>query len=178
MPIYEFDFGLIFWQTVIFLGVLLILYWYAWPQILSVIQRREEDINQALQEAQEARQFVERLQERSHKILDQANSKRGKILQEALEMEQEILKKAQQRADKSAQKILEETQCALEGEKQAALKAFKGHVVDLTVQAAGQLLRRELKHKEGQERFLKELIDELDVTTDTHAGSGLCTRTL
>ncbi|MDX1720567.1 MAG: F0F1 ATP synthase subunit B, partial [Salegentibacter mishustinae] len=47
--------GLIFWQTIVFLVLMLILAKFAWKPILGAVRTREESINEALASAEDAR---------------------------------------------------------------------------------------------------------------------------
>jgi F-type H+-transporting ATPase subunit b len=57
------DFGLIFWQTVTLLFVLLVLGKFAWRPILNAIQDREANVEAALQAAEVARNSPRRTDE-------------------------------------------------------------------------------------------------------------------
>ena len=53
--------SLLFWNTLIFLILLYILAKYAWKPILSAVKTREENINKALESAEEAKKQMQNL---------------------------------------------------------------------------------------------------------------------
>ena len=53
--------GLIFWQTIVFLVLMLILAKFAWKPILGAVRTREESINEALASAEDARKEMQNL---------------------------------------------------------------------------------------------------------------------
>ena len=58
----EFSLGLFFWQSLIFIGLLLLLRKFAWKPILNAVNEREASIKNALDSAEEARTQLENLQ--------------------------------------------------------------------------------------------------------------------
>jgi F-type H+-transporting ATPase subunit b len=59
--IYQFEFGLFFWQILIFVGLILLLKKFAWKPILDAVNDREQGIKDALLSAENARQEMENL---------------------------------------------------------------------------------------------------------------------
>jgi F-type H+-transporting ATPase subunit b len=53
--------GLIFWSTLIFIFLLIVLKKYAWKPILNAVKSREERIKGALESAEEVREEMARL---------------------------------------------------------------------------------------------------------------------
>ncbi|MCK4562224.1 MAG: F0F1 ATP synthase subunit B, partial [Flavobacteriaceae bacterium] len=72
----EFSFGLFIWQTVLFLALLLLLKKYAWGPILKAVNEREEGIQNALDEADKARQEMLNLKSSNEQILKEARAER------------------------------------------------------------------------------------------------------
>ena len=52
----DFSFGLFIWQTLIFVGLILLLKKFAWKPILDAVNEREEGIKEALLSAKNAKQ--------------------------------------------------------------------------------------------------------------------------
>ena len=68
----EFSLGLFFWQSLIFIGLLLLLRKFAWKPILNAVNEREASIKNALDSAQEARTQLENLQSENQRLLKEA----------------------------------------------------------------------------------------------------------
>ena len=89
--------GLIFWTTVVFTMLVLLLKKFAWKPILSAVDERNKSIKNSLQEAEKARNEMSELTANNEKILAQAKLDRDVILKEAREMKNDIIAKARSR---------------------------------------------------------------------------------
>ena len=154
------DFGLIFWQTVTLLVVLLVLGKFAWKPILNAIQEREEDIEAALQAAEVARKMVAQVQEDKEALLKTAHAERTRIIEEAMATQQAIIDEAKVEAERTSRKMIEQTRALLAREQEAALGVMQNIVATLSVQIAEKLLQNELKERHTQEALMQQLIQE------------------
>jgi F-type H+-transporting ATPase subunit b len=66
--------GLIFWMTLAFGVVLWILAKFAWKPIMKSIHEREKSIDNALEQAEEARQEMRNLQANSEEMIRQTKN--------------------------------------------------------------------------------------------------------
>ena len=82
--------GLVFWATVCFLIVLVILGKFAWKPILNAISEREKSIESALSMAEAAKEEMARLTSENDELLKQARIERDQILTEAKQMKDMI----------------------------------------------------------------------------------------
>ena len=57
----EFSFGLFFWQSLIFIGLIFLLKKYAWKPILNAVDERDNSIKKAISSAENARKEMEAL---------------------------------------------------------------------------------------------------------------------
>jgi F-type H+-transporting ATPase subunit b len=154
------DFGLIFWQTVILLVVLLILGKFAWKPILNAIQEREENVETALQAAEVARRMVAQAQIDKEMLLRTAHTERTKIIELATETQHVIINEAKIEAEKVSKKMIEKTRVLLAEEQEAALEGMKNIVATLSVQIAEKLLQAQLEQRHTQEKLVHRLIEE------------------
>jgi F-type H+-transporting ATPase subunit b len=154
------EFGLIFWQTVTLLVVLLLLGKFAWRPILNAIQEREGNIEAALQAAEAAKELVVQVQADKEALLKTAHTERARIIEEAMAAKRVIIEEAKVAAQKESKKIIEQTHALLEKEQEAALRILKNKVVTLSVQIAETLLQNELQQQKTQETLVQRLIKE------------------
>jgi F-type H+-transporting ATPase subunit b len=154
------DFGLIFWQTVILLVVLLILGKFAWKPILNAIQEREENVETALQAAEVARRMVAQAQIDKEMLLRTAHKERTEIIELATETQHVIINEAKIEAEKVSKKMIEKTRVLLAEEQEAALEGMKNIVATLSVQIAEKLLQAQLEQRHTQEKLVHRLIEE------------------
>ena len=85
------DPGLVFWTTISFIILLVILKKYAWAPILDALQVRSETIEQSLQAAERAKAEVENLVKVRQKMMDDARNERDELLKETRELKDKIL---------------------------------------------------------------------------------------
>ena len=78
--------GLVFWTTIIFLTLLIVLGKVAWKPINNAIKKRSQSIEDALNQAEIAREEMKKLQADNEKIMDEARAERDKMLKEAREI--------------------------------------------------------------------------------------------
>jgi len=74
------DFGLVFWTTITFLLLVWVLGKFAWKPILQSIEKRNEEIAQALATAEKIKQEMAQMQVEKEKLLEQAQLNEIKLL--------------------------------------------------------------------------------------------------
>lgn len=155
--------GLLFWTTVIFLLFWFLMAKFAFKPIGNALKQREQDIQNALDEAKKAREEMNHVQAENEKLLAQAREERSAILKEAKEAKDEIIAEAKERAAAEYKRKLESAIQDIENQKQAALVALKNQAGQMAVDIAEKLLGRELSNKAEQEAFAKTLADNINL---------------
>ncbi|UCH12994.1 MAG: F0F1 ATP synthase subunit B [Bacteroidales bacterium] len=154
------DFGTIFWTTIAFLIVLLILKKFAWRPILTFLKEREFSIENALQAADKARKEMSRLQIDNEKIIEKAKNESDKILRDAKDAKLAIIEEATEQAIKESNKLIAEARTSIRNEKMNAMKEIKNQVTVLSIEIAGKILHKKLSiDKEHQDLIEKSLRD-------------------
>ena len=152
--------GLIFWTTVVFTLLVLLLKKFAWKPILSAVDERNKSIKDSLAQAEKARSEVSELTANNEKIIAQAKVDRDLILKEARDMKNEIISEAKEKANKEAEKLISTAKEQILNEKMKAITELKNHVADLSIEMAEKILSSELsdvaKQKELVSKALKE----------------------
>lgn len=154
----QFELGLFFWQSLIFIGVILLLRKYAWKPILNAVDTREEGIRSALQSAETARQEMLNLQQKNQDALKEARAERDAMLKEAREIKEKMIADAKHEADTAAQKMIEQAKTAINAEKNAAMAELKMQVSGLSLDIAEKLLKEELSNKDSQMRLVDRML--------------------
>ena len=155
------SFGLLFWQSLIFLAVLFVLGKYAWNPILKALKTREASIRDALNIAEKARRDVQLLQDENQRLLAETRMERDKILREAGQMALDIKEKAKEEAAQSAHRIVEDARAGIRLEKEQALKEIKQQVAELSLLVSEKLLRKNLASDKAQKDLITTYINEL-----------------
>jgi F-type H+-transporting ATPase subunit b len=152
--------GLIFWTTVVFTLLVLLLKKFAWKPILSAVDERNKSIKDSLAQAEKARSEMSELTANNEKIIVQAKVDRDIILKEARDMKNEIISEAKDKANKEAEKLVSTAKEQILNEKMKAITELKNHVADLSIEMAEKILSSELsdvaKQKELVSKALKE----------------------
>lgn len=156
-------FGLVFWQTVVFLGLVFILSRYAWKPMLNAVKEREASIEASLSAAEEAKDEMAKLQANNEKLLEDARLERDKILKEALNAANNIQAEAKEDASKISGKMIEDAKAVINTEKQAALTEMTNHVAALSMEIAEHLLRQNLSDEDKQKELVNQYIKELNI---------------
>ena len=155
--------GLIFWQVVVFLLLVLILGKMAWRPILRSIKEREQTIQEALDTAEKARHEMAQLKSDNEKLLHEARDERERILREAREISNRIREEAEHEAKKQAEKIIEDARAAINIEKQAAMKEVRVQVAMFSLEVAEKLMRKNLSGDKAQKELVEAYVKDLKI---------------
>jgi len=155
------DPGLIFWTSLVFILVWVILGRMAFGPIQKALKKRESDIQGSLEEARSAREEMANLKSENEELIRQAQEERAKILREAKEAKDSIVNEAKDKAKEEAQKIVTNAKNEIEQQKKAAMTELKNEVGVLAIAIAEKVLRKELKGDKSQEQFVNALVDEI-----------------
>ena len=159
----EFSLGLFFWQTLLFVALLLLLKKFAWKPILDAVNERETSIKDSLSAAEKARDDMEAVQADNKRILKKARAERDALLAEAKTASVQIVNQAKEDAKAVADKITAQAKETIQNEKIAAINELKGQVASLSIDIAEKVLQTELKDKVTQEQLVAQLVSEIAV---------------
>jgi F-type H+-transporting ATPase subunit b len=153
--------GLIFWTLIAFIFVLYILGKFAWKPILKALNDREENIAQSIATAERVKAEMAQLKSENEAILAKAREERATMIKEAKETGDRMVNDAKEKAKVEYDRILKDAQAAIEQQKMAALTDVKNQVGNLVIDVAEKVLRRELNNKAEQEKFIRQLADDV-----------------
>jgi len=153
--------GLAIWTVVIFLLFWFIFGKYAFRPILNGLESRETDIQNALDEAQKAKEEMSNLQAENESLLQQAREERAAMLKEAKDAKTQIITEAKDKAKVEANKIISDARLEIENQKNAAIAEVKNQAGTLALDIAEKVLRKELKGDSDQVAYVNQLVGEL-----------------
>ncbi len=156
----QFSFGLFFWQTLIFVGLIFLLKKFAWKPILDAVNEREEGIKNALESAENAKKEMQNLQADNQRILQEARMERDAMLKEAREMKEKMIADSKSEAQAQGLKMIEQAKAAIETEKNAAMAELKSQVSTLSLAIAEKLLQDELANKDSQVKLVEKMLGD------------------
>lgn len=155
------DFGLLFWMTVVFLIVFLILWKWGFPVITKAVNSRKEYIDESLRKAHEANLKLANIQKESESILQNAREKQTLIIKEANATRDAIVEKAQVSAREEGAKIIADAKVEIQAEKQKAIRDIRSQVAELSIQIAEKIIQEKLSSDKEQMDLIDKLLDEV-----------------
>lgn len=160
-PLVQLDPGLFIWTILTFLVLFLVLAKFAWKPLLTALKNREDQIKTALQNAEQAKDELDKITIKSKAITDEARLEAKVILSEAKassdKIKQEMLSKATEEADK----IRAEAESKIKVEKDKAVDEIKTKVVDLTLTISEKIIKKNISSKENR-NLIEESLKGLD----------------
>ncbi|MCW2963040.1 MAG: synthase subunit [Actinomycetia bacterium] len=162
-PLIQVTPGLMIWTIVCFAITYFVLRKYAFGPIQQMIDTRRERIEQAIAEADNARQEARNLLEEHKKLIGQAKSEAEEILSEARRVGEAQRERVRAETEEDRQRRLEETRRQIEQATHQALGQIRDEVGKLSLLAAEKITRKTLT-SDDQRRLIDEALAEIDFT--------------
>ena len=157
------EIGLIFWTTVVFSLLLVVLKKYAWKPILSAVDERNKSIEDALKAADKAKEEMLSLNADNERILMEAKKERDILLKEGREIKDSIIAEAKDKAKVDAEKIATTAKEQIINEKMKAITELKNQVANLSIEIAEKILKSELQDLNKQKELVTTAIANKDL---------------
>ncbi len=153
------SFGLLFWTTLVFILVWLVLGKYAFRPITNALKERETSIENALKAAEQARAEMKNLKSDHEKLLEEARRERIRIVNEAQALRDKIIDDAKAKAEDDARKITE-TAKEKAGDRLKEMEiALFNEIGKLSLVIAKQILQKELEG--NHDTYVQQKVDEM-----------------
>ena len=153
------DIGLVFWNTIAFLILLIVLGKFAWKPMLKAIAERESGIEEALLRADKMKAEIAAMQNENEALLAKAREERAGMIKDAKDTADKMVSDAKDKAKQEYDRIISDAQLAITQQKNAALTEVKNQVGTLVVEVAEKILRKELSNKAEQESYIKQIAE-------------------
>jgi F-type H+-transporting ATPase subunit b len=154
--------GLMVWTVIIFLVVLGILYWKAYPPILGAVEAREARIAELLAAAQRDREEAQTLIEEQRARHEELRAQVQEMVAEGKAAGERMREEIVAEARREQQAILERARREIAQEAEQALADLKAQAVDLAIAAASRLIQKDLDG-EGNRRLVQQYLDQLEL---------------
>jgi F-type H+-transporting ATPase subunit b len=155
--------GLLFWMTLVFIVVLIVMWYVGIPAISKMVLERKQFIDDSLRKAEEAEEKLANIQKESEALLQAAREKQADILKDAKTTHDSIVSKAETDAREQANKLIAEAKSQIEAEKASAIREIRSQVAELSVQIAEKVVRRNMSGETAQMELIDKLLDEVSV---------------
>lgn len=160
-PLVQPDPGLFIWTIVTFLVLVALLAKFAWRPLLQALETRQAAIRKSLDDAQQAKQELERLQQESLRIVAQARAEADAIVSRGRSDADAAREDMKQKARAEADVIVRSAQRQIQLETRRALEQVRNEAVDLSVMIASKLLQRNIT-REDNDKLIDDTLKQLD----------------
>lgn len=152
--------GVIFWTTITFVILLLILKKVAWKPILSSLNEREQMIKDSLEKAEKAKEDAEKLIAENQANIAKAEEEAQKLIAQSREYAENLKNQIVEEGKNEKKKILEDALAELERKNQEAFLKLKDQVADIAIDAAEKIIRENLD-REKQIKLVNKHLDDI-----------------
>ena len=160
-PLVQPDPGLFIWTILTFLVLVALLAKFAWRPLLQALESRQESIRKSLDDAQKAKQELERLHAESAEIIRQSRVEADAIVTRSRGDAERLREEMKQKARAEADAIVKNAERQIQLETGRALQQIRREAVDLSVMIASKLIQRNLT-KEDNERLIEEALKQVE----------------
>ena len=162
MPQFESEFfsSLIFWEIVSFAILFFVLYKYAFPGILSVLEEREKKVKDSLDQAERHRAESEQKLREYEAKLAAAAKEAETILAAAKERAQRLMEENEQRMTTEAERIKGDATREIDQERRRAIQDIRAQTTDLALLVAEKVVQRSLTEADNR-RFADDALEAL-----------------
>ena len=141
--------GLYIWTIITFLLLFYVLAKFAWKPLLSMLEERESLIKRSLSDAETAREELQKINLESEAIITKARTEAQSILSDGKAAAEKIKDDTVAKAKEEASKIREEAKQQIKAEKDRAISDIKKEVVDLSLNVAEKLIKKNISEKDN-----------------------------
>ena len=160
-PLVQPDPGLFIWTILTFVVLVALLGKFAWGPLLGALDRRQAMITKSLDDAQKAKQELERLQQESTRIVTEARVEAEQIVSRSRSDAEQLREEIKQRSRAEAAAIVKTAEKQIQQETARALQQIRHEAVELSVAIASKILQRNVS-KEDNERLIEETLKQVE----------------
>ncbi len=160
-PLVQVDPGLFIWTIITFLVLLTLLAKFAWGPLLKALESRQNLIRKSLDDAQQATQELERVNQESLQILRTARVEAESIISQSRSAADSLREEIKQKARAEGAALVRNAERQIQLETARALQQIRHEAVDLSVMIASKLIGRNLS-KDDNARLIDEALQQID----------------
>lgn len=153
--------SLIFWKIVTFALLLVLLRWLVYPAIRDQIEKRQSEIERAIDEAEKTRAEARELLAEYRRQIDEARGEARQILDESRKQGEAQRERIRTEAREEGERMIQRARDDIARERDTALREIRGEVSGMVIEASERVLGRELDGSE-HERLISEALDNLE----------------
>ena len=161
-PLLQPDPGLFIWTILTFLVLVGLLAKFAWRPLLQALESRQDLIRKSLDDAQRAKQELDRLQHESAQIVRAARVEAESIITASRSDGERLRNELREKARTEAEAVIKNAERQIQLETSRAVQQIRHEVVDLSVMIASKLIQRNLT-KEDNERLIEDALQQAEL---------------
>jgi F-type H+-transporting ATPase subunit b len=159
-PLLRPDPGLFIWTILTFLVLLGLLAKFAWRPLLQALDARQSSIRKSLDDAQQAKQELERLNTESAQIIARARQDADAIITQSRSDGERLREEIRQKARAESELIVKNAERQIQLETSRALEQIRHEAVELSVMIASKIIQRNLT-KEDNQRLIDDALRQV-----------------
>jgi F-type H+-transporting ATPase subunit b len=140
----EFAPGATIWTLIVFVVALPVMWKFVYGPITKALEERDQKVEDSILAADKARKDAEAQMAQAKAELQKAQENAKRMVEEAMARAEKQAAEAVRVADERAKQELQKARDTIAAEKRQALQEIKALAVDLTISAAGKLLKHEV----------------------------------
>ncbi|MBN2411322.1 F0F1 ATP synthase subunit B [candidate division KSB1 bacterium] len=140
--------GTIFWTTVTFVALLLIMWKVAWKPIIQALNERETKIRESLSAADKAKQDVEQALANQQDLIAESKKEAQQIIEKSRNSAELLKDEILQKANAEAENMLVNAKKEIELSRDKAMEDIRNLAVDLSMAATQKLIGKALDKSE------------------------------
>jgi F-type H+-transporting ATPase subunit b len=160
-PLVQLDPGLFIWTIATFVALLILLTVFAWRPLLQALEARQEGIRKSLEDAEAARNELERLNRESEEILRSARVDAESIVAKSRGDAEALGEDMKRKARAEADAIMADAKRQIAAEKTQAIGELRNQVAELSIEIASTVLERNVS-SEDNDKLVEDTLKRLE----------------
>ena len=160
-PLVQVDPGLFIWTILTFLVLLTLLAKFAWTPLLQALETRQNAIRKSLDDAEKAKQELERLNAESAQIINRARVEAEAIITQSRSDGDRLREEIRAKARTEADHIVKNAERQIQLETSRALEQIRREAVELSVMIASKIIQRNLT-REDNEKLIDDALKQVE----------------
>ena len=162
-PLVQVEPGLFIWTIITFLVLLYLLARFAWGPLLKALEERQEMIRKSLDDADQAKQELERLHQESAQIIAEARAEAQSIVAKSRAAAETVREDLKRKAKEEGAALIRGAQHQIQLETARAVQQIRHEIVDLSLAVASKLIKKNLT-QEDNDALIQESLTQIDAS--------------
>ena len=153
--------GLLAWTVLTFVLLLVVLKKVAWGPILDALEARENEIKDALNAAEKAREEAERVSSDYEDSIRKAQAEAQQIISDAKTAGEKVKLDLETVANDKADEIIEKAKAQIDTERIRVISEIKTVAIEISLSAAAKVIEKNLDSDDNR-KLVNEALESID----------------